>query len=147
VPVGGFVEHPRAASVQAVGHPCTAGEPVRSGRDYVLIPVARHRDNDHIADHGAEEKDRDRGYDVRPDQAGRRFLAAPARAAAEQPRGLPRLGGTDAIPGKSLGKTWVEVMFIVSSRSAGLRASWLECFAPAVADWAPVAGALGPAPQ
>jgi hypothetical protein len=36
-------------------------------------------------------------------------------------------------------------MFIVSSPFAGLQAIWLECFALAVADQAPVSGALGPA--
>jgi len=133
--------------VLPVGAPFAPGDPVRGGRDDVLIPVARHRDNGHEADDGPEEEQRDRGYGVRPDHAGRRFLAAPARAAAEQPRGLPRLGGTDAIPGRSLGNLWVELIFIVSSPFAGLQATWLECFAPAVADLAPVPGALGPAPQ
>ena len=120
VPVGGFLEHPGTTHVQLSDNPCAAGKPVRSGRVNVLIPMARQRDNRYDADSGAEEEQCDRGRDVRDDHADRRFLAAPARAAAEQPRGLPRLGGTDAIPGRSLGNRWAELIFIVSSHFAGL---------------------------
>ena len=138
VPVGGgFMERIRAADVQAVGNPRAAGEPTGSRSSHVLVPAARQRDNGYVAACRAEEEQRDRGGHVCPDHVGRRFRATPARVASEQPRGLPRLAGTVAIPGRSLGNVWVELVFIMSSHFLAFR--------PASRNSLPVAAGPGPA--
>ncbi len=45
------------------------------------------------------------------------------QASSEQPRGLLRLTGIVAIPGRSRRNSRVKLVFIMSSHSAGLRAS------------------------
>jgi hypothetical protein len=86
---------------------------------------------------GAGENQRDRGEHVRRGHADCHFRSAPARVASEQPRGLPQLAGTIAIPGRSLGNVWVELVFTMSSHFLAFRPANRNCL--------PVAAGPGPA--
>jgi len=98
--VDGFVE----AGMYSVGGSRAAGYPARGTGREVPVTVARQGDDGYeTAEHSHEEQGEchDR---VCPDHADHRFLAGPARAYSVQPRGLPRVAGIVASPGRILGK-------------------------------------------
>lgn len=118
VPVGrGFAERLRMADgVHTASGARATGKSVRrrGSQVRVLSPEASHRDDGHETEYRPEQDQRNRDDQV-PDHASPRFRIAPVSTASEQPRGLPRLGGAVAVPGRSLGNVWVELAFISSS--------------------------------
>src|SRR5690348_7866376 len=119
VPVGNFVVYSEATGMQPVDGSRAAGESVRGGGGDVPVASAGKRHEDHEAACHSEQEHRERGERVHLDHDVLRTRARPARMCSEQPRGLPWLTCTVAVPGSSRGNLRVELAFIVFPFLAG----------------------------